>query len=459
MVVTCQYKLGQTLQDHRIRDIIYLALSKVIPSHTALCCSIIGEETETSVYGLLPEIDLQDVVSFNRLDKADDFLNRIEQLHDELWTQLDRRPAWKLEVFRHPSSEAVTIVDIAFVFHHALADGLSGAAFHKALLRELPNATNAGKTVRVSSTVKIPSDLTLEEPLEKLVQLPLSWSFLATQVFKEYAPSWLSRTTSTLWAGANCEISENRPFRARLRTVQIPAPQVSRLLQLCRKQKITLTSLITGMLVNALANEMPTASQFLGSTPYTMRNHTGTSKNAIVNQTSVCMTTYNHDLLQEIRHPSKDQFPDINSHIWTAAHHFHATLQTELSQCPRDNAVGLLSYISNYRNFYLKKLNKPRETTFEVSNLGVFNPSFTSSNDNNSKSQPTKASIHEDNSSWSMDNITFTQGPQVVGAAFALNCASLVGGRMNLVFSWQEGVMDEEAMDALARRLERYIDV
>ena len=53
---------------------------------------------------------------------------------------------------------------------------------------------------------------------------------------------------------------------------------------------------------------------------------------------------------------------------------FQNDLRAELRRCLKDVSMGLLLCVSNYREMFLKKINRPREATFEVSKLGLFNP-------------------------------------------------------------------------------------
>ena len=447
MIVTCRYKLGKSLQDRELQDLLFLALARVITQHPALCCSIIGEETANPVFGRLGSIELCDVVTLIQLKEVDNLVHHLEQLHDETWTNLNQQPAWKVVAFRPPGSQLVDVVEIAFVFHHALADGLSGAAFHRLLLQELLHTTSRHQeTVNVPNVINVSRDIRLTDPLEDLVQLPLSWGFLAGQVLQEYGPRLPFRSPSTVWAGARCQTLEELPYRSRLRILSIPAERVEDLLNAARSETTTLTSFITGTIVVVLADLLPAAKRFVGITPYTMRRISRMSTNAIVNQISVCHTFYGNSLLNDIRVSSK-LFPESTSRIWKVARYFQNDMKAELAKVPQDNLLGLLPYISNYRKFYQKKLSQPREATFEVSNLGAFNPTDHRGHD--------KSDEGHRNQGWTIENIIFTQGAQVIGPAFSVNCASIRDGSLNLAFSWQNGVVDESVIDAIVREFER----
>lgn len=444
VIVTCRYTLGTSSSEIRQLDnLLYSALALVITHHPALCCSIIGEESENPVVRRLQSIDLRNLVSLVQLDEVDHLVHHLEKLHDETWTKLDQRPAWKVVVFRPPGGTLNNEIDIAFIFHHALADGLSGAAFHSALLQELRHATSLDQeALDAPKVIQVPRNIRLTDPLEDSIKLSLSWSFLTSQLLQEFGPRWLcGPRATTLWAGARCKTLEECPYKTRLRVLSIPAVRVEDWLNAARREKVTLTSFITATIVVTLASLLPEAERFVGVTPYTMRRFCGTSMDAIVNQTSGFNTPYDHNLLNQIRVSSQSS-PDRDSQIWKVAHYFHSEMKAELGRCPKDNLIGLLPYIPSYQQFYEKKLGQTREATFEVSNLGKLELPIDGGHQTENKD------------GWTIGSILFSQGPQVVGPAFTVNCASVSGGSLNLVFGWQDGVVAESVIDAIVRDFE-----
>jgi hypothetical protein len=208
------------------------------------------------------------------------------------------------------------------------------------------------------------------------------------------------------------------------------ADGVESLLEESKKHSVTLTSILTAALVSALADALPEAPRFLGMTPYTLRRVTGTSMNDMVNQTSAFETSYQADFLDRIRKAS-NAIERIES-LWNTARYFHAQMQDELARCPRDNLVGLLPYVSDYVKYYQKKIGKAREATWELSNLGIL--------------RTTQESLP---GSWRLENMTFTQGAQPVGPAFAVNCVSVQGGPLTMAITWQDSVVPGNIIDIL----------
>lgn len=145
---------------------------------------------------------------------------------------------------------------------------------------------------------------------------------------------------------------------------------------------------------------------------------------------STLETQYPVDVLDRFRRTSNTS--EHAESLWVTARYFHSQMQEELARCPQDNLAGLLPYITDFVEFYRKKIGKAREATFEVSNVGVFTQ-------------------EQQSSEWSLNNMTFTQGALPAGPAFAVNCASVQGGPLTITITWQHSVVDEAIIDAVAQ--------
>jgi hypothetical protein len=435
VIVTATYAVRSKLEDTSLYSIFCATIPGLLYRHPSLCCYFEGEDTLEPKFRRLNTIEVKDVLQILDLEKRESLAQKLQEFHDQQWP-VERKPLWKLVVMREPQMASDTSIGfklyIAFVYHHVIGDGLSGNAFHMSLLRELENVEQTSQDLEEApKAIDTQVSTCLIEPIEKLTILPLSWLFLIKQVVQEYAPRWLIGAPSPLWAGLPTQTLDKCPFRSRVRIVTIQADGMESLLEESKKHSVTLTSLLTAALVSALADALPGAPRFLGMTPYTLRRVTGTSMDDMVNQTSSFETSYPADFLDSIRKAS-NATERVES-LWNTAGYFHAQMQDELARCPRDNLVGLLPYVFDHVKYYQKKIGKAREATWELSNLGVF--------------RTTQVSLP---GSWRLENMTFTQGAQPVGPAFAVNCVSVQGGPLTIAITWQDSVVHEDIIDALA---------
>lgn len=448
VIITASYTYHFKLDNKSLHSIFCTAISRLLHQHAPLCCYVEGERTAEPVFRRLDTLQVEDVLQISTLAKGESLAVKLQDLHDQPW-DWNQKPLWKLVVLEQPETDYSTgtgtvtstgtatgtstgtrfKLHVAFVYHHAIGDGLSGVAFHRSLLQELEIVQSIDLDERQPpQAIDVPTSVSLIEPIEKLVTFPLSWPFLVKQVVQEYAPRWIIGAPSPLWAGLTVQTIEDCPLRSRIGIVAIPDNEVQKLLKQTKEHNVSLTSLLTASIVSALAYAIPEASRLIGITPYTLRRVTRTSMDEMVNQTSGFETSYEADLLNRIRKSSNDM--ERRESLWQTASYFHSQMQDELARCPRDNVVGLLPYVSDHINFYRKKIGRAREATWEVSNVGVVKTSQVPR-------------------SWKLEGMTFTQGAAPVGPAFAVNCASVKGGPLTLAISWQDSIIGEDIIDAV----------
>ena len=435
VIVTASYTIRSNLDDKSLCVILCTAITRLIHRHPSLCCYFEGEETPEPKFRRLKTILIEDVLQICNRNRPSNLAAQLQEIHDLRWP-VDAKPLWRLVVMREPpATDGASIgsqLHIAFVYHHVIGDGLSGCAFHRCLSENLGDIE---RPIPISQeapqTIAIPISATLIEPVEKSTSLPLSWRFLLIQIVKEYAPSWLVGAPSTNWAGKPAQTLDKCPFRSRVRIVTLAPDRVQDLVQESKNHSVTLTCLLTAVIVSALANSFPAARRFIGNTPYTLRRITGTSMDEMVNETSGFETEYSTDMLDNIRKAST--ISERIESLWNTARSFHTEMQAELARCPHDNLIGLLPYVTDYVKFYRKKIGKPREVTFELSNLGAF--------------ERPRGSLPKD---WTLETMTFTQGAQPVGPAFTVNSVSVGGGALTIAITWQESVVGEDVVEELA---------
>ncbi|KAK9239159.1 alcohol acetyltransferase-domain-containing protein [Lipomyces kononenkoae] len=208
----------------------------------------------------LDDIKLEDVVEFVHTESK--HLRRIlESAHNEWFDTKDRsRPLWKLVV--------VHGTHVLFVYHHMIADGRSGYAFHQSFLAALNEVEATHKTmqpgVNESVIAKVPSTAPPEYALA-LIQTSVSmihviWSFLwwtvVRLVFSKnsflFSDASFSRTYPTI----------DKPFAKEDRTVtkveslRIDCEMKQKCLQVCRNHDTTLTALLQTLIQLTLAADI-----------------------------------------------------------------------------------------------------------------------------------------------------------------------------------------------------------
>jgi Alcohol acetyltransferase len=377
-----------------------------------------------------------------------------EKIHGQHWERIETKPPWKLvlSVPKVKAPEDKIQVDAVFAWHHALSDGLSGAAFHRSLYSELqktcagfdfskPEANWDGSYI--DSVLDIPSSLydNFLEPVEKTLDIRPSYAFVAKVLFKgRYCPAWLYAylypDEANVWTAKPVFDSDPALYKSRAKFVEIPAPLVSEAIVACRNQKATLTGLMTGIIIAALRDLVPEAVSFTSEVPFTLRRASGISMDEMICHVSGMQTNYSAKFItlgKSIEDETRQK------EIWELAREYGKRMDDELSdhKLHRENETGLLEYAGDTHAYVKRKLGKKRGQTFEISNLGVAKMAKGSNEGN----------------PWTVERMVFTQPGMVISAAVSFNCATIPGGPMMVSLTWQDGVVEDGFVDELATKL------
>lgn len=451
VAVTATYHFPYPILDaEHLLPPLYRALHMVVAQHTALSCGIVNEDLPNPAYVRLDEIDLRQCVFLRHVfeDPLSSHAKTVEEIlshqHSLLWQHLSTLPTWKLFVIPHQTSSDIpfSLVDIIFLFHHALLDGLSGLEFHRSLLKSLNQAyepDTSDPIIRVSQSIILPP------PVETNLCLQVTYRRLLSELFAAYLPAWLrpsSSSTNVPWTGAIASLPTASAYVSRVRVIVVPASHLRTLLQDCKQAQSTLTAAIHGIIILCLARLLPNAPGFLASTPYSVRNFIGTPANDMVNQVSHVVTTYPRHLLKPFQSDSRNL---DRSSIYAIGSQFLRDLHSSKATFPVDNVLSLLSYLTDFHAYFRRQLGQARAATFEVSNLGVFRPA---------SAEPNPAERHE----WNIESLLFTQAGSVVGNALSFNCVSVEGGPLVVSLTWQEGAVEDTLAEDLLLKVEEMLN-
>jgi hypothetical protein len=89
-------------------------------------------------------------------------------------------------------------------------------------------------------------------------------------------------------------------------------------------------------------------------------------------------------------------------------------------------------------------VGKPREATWEVSNIGVIDGG--------------PEQRQEATEGWKIQRSIMSQGATVAGAAVSINAAGVAGGEIGIALGWQDGIVETEIVHGLAADLQRWLD-
>lgn len=424
------------------KDILLQALEQCVHQHPALSAVVRDAETERPRLVTEGLQDLEDHLRF--LDAthghAETQQQLLEQIHNEPFSEYERRPQWKLYV-----SDAVEGYYIAFACSHALTDGRSLIVFH----RTLRTALNQLEEQRGDTSEGLirTSDSKLLAPLEDAADLPISWSFLLAPLLKEYLPGWLARPLGLAEPSPTGSQTQDQPYKGAasrpqredprkliptaVHHVALPPSTFTRLLATCKEHHARLTGCLNHCIAKSLSEallirKVPNATSFKVDTSIDLRRCIPDYADSIANLASTTAETL-----------SAEQ----NDMDWQAVQRT-SRRHAEASSTLADQPVGLLRYLTKFREWTTKNAAQPASSSFEMSNVGTFDG--------------------RSGGAWTVSDMVFSQSANGVGPPLNFNVASAKNGALNVVVTWWPGMLGvdgerafvEEVCEGLLRRME-----
>jgi hypothetical protein len=412
---------------------------------------IADDNTKKPYFCHIPKVDLRNHVDFKTLkcSSPQEYEMKLAELqewrHNQFFTDLTTVPPWRLIVANADidGSPTPATEDFMFAFHHAMMDGPSGRLFHEQLVASL-NYPSCSIDVKAEQTylLEFHAEPDLPPPREDVIPSDLTKKFTAITLWKALGPKWLQPAPDELWAGEAIDFA--LPFKTRLLPVDIPSHVLKSLLKACRAHSTTLTCLLHALVLASLARRLDPfdAPSFTSTTPidYRLLPMDAVVK-AFKDTLSNCVTASNET------HPAlnvsafRSSGADINALIWSNAQRIGKDLAERRSTLPTNDPVMLFKFVGSMLDYFKEKNGKDRETSWEVSNIGVL------------KGVPFE---DEDHKSWRITRALFSNSATVTGSALSVNVASVPGEALTISVVWQEGVVPEKITEGLASDLLAY---
>lgn len=208
----------------------------------------------------------------------------------------------------------------------------------------------------------------------------------------------------------------------------------------CRSRNARLTGLLNYLAARCLSRALHRrgrkATSFQAATAIDLRPALGAGEGKMANYVSAITETISIDVTCQSQGLSEFNWADVSkitAHLGAA------------SKTLSDQPVGLLRYLTNFREWTLKNAKASSDTSFEISNLGVFDSGDTGATP----------------SAWCIEQMLFSQSANGTGPPLNFNIASTKGGDLTVTATWwrgmlgvlDEGIFVEEVCEALASDL------
>lgn len=392
-------------------------------------------------FARLPSIGLRNCVEFMKRESFAGDGERDPELDQVLQEQHNRnfkdavgtKPFWRLIVLSHGSDP--TRFTATWAFHHSLTDGTSALVFHRAFLSALETASSSSSEPP-DSIVESPNK-SLLPPLEELHPLPTSALFVIKALLGSIFPKYFNPRPAKLWTGGRIS-SDSAFLNSKVRSLVLSSTTVKRLLELSRKNKTTITGTLQCIIASATLSNLDTEKyeRVKVDGPISLRQLMKWDGGNLDDEFVNGMTEYGYVHKRATTQSS-------SSFSWNEARSVRAAIQEELGKKGSNSVVGLLRYVSDIQKYFLEQVGNERTDTFEMSNIGLLK---------------VKSEEGQENAGWKIGRCTFSQSPNVAGAAFAASTVTGGDGCAVIIFSWYEGIVEGEMMGRVIRDVEKEIE-
>ncbi|KAI1750734.1 hypothetical protein F4782DRAFT_532223 [Xylaria castorea] len=480
-IVNSRYTIPPSLAapEHRDRVVAWVedAIARVVLEHPALRLDVVNADTKRPAWVAVDQVDFTHHVTWEDVDGTagnyeETLRDRIGKRLDEPYVNLAGRPQWRVLVLfktgEHPC------LDIVFDYSHAFSDGTSGKIFHESLLRAL-NTTETEKEgaqnrVLTNRTLEIPpSARALPPPVEKVAKFTVSAKFAISTAWKELRPAGLIASPSA--AHAHWAPIRATPYATRFRTFDIEAAAVRNVLTACRAHATTVTGLLHALVLASMAARIPPrdATAFTGSTALDLRRYLGQPvpgldpRRTMADYVSQTAHEFDADLVREIRAAAAalsddtPPSPTLVDLVWRCATRVRGEIQKRLDRGLKNDLVGLMRLVPDWRAQFRTEAGKPRPYSFVVTNLGVLDGDPGAAAEEAVADAVREEEEEDRGRSWAIEHAVFAISAEVCGAAFQVSPISVRDGALCVGCSWQECVVDGELAEAIVADLARWL--
>lgn len=418
--MSCRYQGPLTLPR------LYSALAALVADEPMLRVGIKNQHVDTAHFTHVDKVDLSVQVKTIEADYAsqaeyDALVSKQQGLcHDALWENIETVAPWRITLIKPKGQD---FQDLIYSYHHSLMDGTSGKLFHERLIVRVNEVKGEGLEKPI---LEFPKPPTVPDPMEARVPFEISKWYLTKMLWNEFGPSFLKQKPPQSWSSSLVDFK--LPYVTRLRAIDINGKTLKAVLAACREHSTTFTGLLHALVLASLAKRVD-STVLSCLTPISLRPFA----TAPPEKLAVCLTQFSLLFPEDTIKAMKETQSDEN--IWKAATYTRNKLTERMKEIPKDDIMGLLKFVSDWQEWFKKKDGKPRDSSWEVSNIGV---------------------VEAGEGDVRLTRTMFTNGATVAGAGVSFNVASVKGEGLTIGVVWQEGGFDEEMVDDIVGDLKEW---
>lgn len=138
--------------------------------------------------------------------------------------------------------------------------------------------------------------------------------------------------------------------------------------------------------------------------------------------------------------------------LWAVAARVRGEIQQRLDLGLKNDIVGLMGLVRDWRSQLKQEIKKPRAVAWNVTNLGVMDgklggAEIVQAQDSSNDNMPNGVS---DPKGWSVSRAVFSLSADVTEAFIHISPMAVKGGDLTIEVSWQRGLIDDSICERLA---------
>jgi len=400
------------------RRILYPALRALVVRHPALGVHVVGEETADPYFVRLKSVNLNKIVRYEDAEiDLNEFLGQEHSTPFPIAIEGQPQPLWRIVVLERTGQ-------IAFIYHHVIADGTSGLSFHRSLLAAL---NKASLEEQPNSIADVPQDKAFFPSMEDHLHLTLSWKSYIHHQFPSLAPK-PNPPPPGLWTGRP-HMFENNVCRTFARAVQVPWETLFAIRENCRKENVTLQPFLQIIVGQAIAEAVPEAGALQCAAAISLRRYL---KDVGPDDLGVWISAWSEIYTRQelIEGEGETATP------WDLVRRAKTLVDREINRGTKDVLLAFMKFDPDIRASLLAKPGKPRANTYSVTNVGLFD-----------------GGAQDERDGFKGEDMVFSQSSHVQGSALQYQVVGTKGGSLSLCVTWQEGVVDVDVVERINEKL------
>lgn len=462
-VLSCRYVIPPHLAPEesktQLEDAVKVAVVDTIMKHPMLQVGMVDVTSNSPSWIQLESLDLTQHIKWVHLEGDADFEQTVQ---DTFRTQLDnlypeissKHPEWKITVIRQGYAP---IMEVLLSWNHPQFDGAGAKVFHEDFLEMLINAED-GKRERKGlngNILELPKTRPLLPiPIEELKSAPMGILFFAKVLWEEFRPQFLNWDVSI----ANWCPIRSTPYKTQFRVFSVDNSSLLAILDLCRKNKTTITALINGLALIAFSLRLDStaAPAFQCSTIVDHRRNLppappdapwGSNDRVVSNYVTQCLHKFDKTQVAQIRsklpansNEDVDLPTDVQDALWAASAQNRQDIVRKIGTGLRNDLMGIFKWVTDWQQTMSDMARKPRQFTWLVTNVGIVD----GKNDRNTQA-------------WSIDRAQFGLSAEIPAAAIEIAPISVAGRGMVVSANWPDCAVDQAFGERIMADLERWL--